>query len=269
MWLKLRAAPIALSLATMPACAWAANTFVSPVQTYSCASHTWANSLAAATAATTCTQPAVGDLATVAAGTVLGNATGSTAAPTATSAPVLGVASTTSGSLGFYNSGSANAVTVQAPGGATSAYNFNLPITVGSAGQALISEGGGSTAMQWTSILAAKMTVTSKTTSTYTLASAGADDWVRFDNAGNAGALTITLPTTANLSAGDNWCVTVVAAQQITVQAAASEIFTMGNVAGAAAGSLVSSTPGSLVCWYAESTTNMQVWTSNGSWVLS
>jgi hypothetical protein len=171
--------------------------------------------------------------------------------------------------LGFYNSGSANAVTVQAPGGATAAYNFNLPITAGSAGQALVSEGGGSTAMQWAGILSAKMTVTSKTGSTYTLASAGADDWVRFDNAGNAGALTITLPTTANLSAGDNWCVAVVASQSVTVQAAATETFTMGNTAGAAAGSLVSSTPGSLVCWYAESTTNMLVWTSNGTWVLS
>jgi hypothetical protein len=263
------AALVLLMVLAEYASASAANTFVSPIQTFACASHTWANSLAAATAATTCTQPAVGDLSNVAAGTVLGNATGSTAAPTATSAPVLGVASTTSGTLGFFNSGSANAVTVQAPGGATAAYNFNLPIAPGTSGQVLTSQGGGATAMTWSSILAAKMTVTSKTASTYTLASAGADDWVRFDNAGNAGALVITLPLVANLSAGDNWCFTVVAAQSFTVQAAATEVFTMGNVAGAAAGSLVSSTPGSHVCVYMESTTNAQVWTSNGTWVLS
>ena len=147
----------AVGLALLSFGAVAATNFVGPVQTYACASHTWANSLAASTAATACTQPAVGDLGTVAAGTVLGNATGSTAAPTATPTPVLGVASTTAGTLGLYNAATANAITIQNGGGstngATGAYNFNLPITVGSAGQVLTSQGGGTTAMTWSTIV--------------------------------------------------------------------------------------------------------------------
>ena len=140
----------------------ASTTMCGTVTAAAAVSHQWITALG-----TGCTftqsQPAVTDLANVGGGTVLGNATGSSAAPTATATPVLGVASTTSGTLGLYNSGSANAVTIQAPGGATAAYNFNLPIAPGSVGQALVSEGGGSTAMQWATIVSAARTVSSQT----------------------------------------------------------------------------------------------------------
>ena len=248
--------------------AMAATTYVSPIQTYSCASHTWANSLAASTAATTCTQPAVGDLATVAAGTVLGNATGSTSAPTATSAPVLGVASTTAGTLGLYNQATAFAITIQNGGGttngATSAYNFNLPITAGSAGQALTSQGGGTAAMTWSTILTAAFSVSSKTTA-YNVTSAL--DWTRFDNTGAGGSVIGTLP--ASPSAGDNWCFLVTAAQTHEILANTGETITMGNVTGASAGNLQFSSIGSSVCLYFATATAAYVYSSNGTWVLS
>lgn len=246
----------------------ATETYVSPIQTYSCASHTWANSLAASTAVTTCTQPSVGDLNTVAAGTVLGNATGSTAAPTATSAPVLGVASTTAGTLGLYNSATANAITIQNGGGtangATGAYNFNLPISVGTSGQVLTSQGGGTTAMTWSSIVTSAFSVSSKTASFPVTA---ALDWTRFDNSGAGGSVTFTLP--ASPSAGDNWCFLVATAQSLVVLANTGETITMGNVTGASAGNLTSSTVGSSVCVYFESATAAYSWTSNGTWVLT
>ena len=248
--------------------AWAAETYVGPVQTYTCASHTWANSLAASTGATACTQPSVGDLNTVAAGTVLGNATGSTAAPTATSAPVLGVASTTAGTLGLYNAATANAITIQNGGGstngATGAYNFNLPIAVGSSGQVLTSQGGGTAAMTWSSVITAAFSVSSKTAS---FPVTSALDWTRFDNAAAGGSVTFTLP--ASPSAGDNWCFLVAAAQALVVLANTGETITMGNVTGASAGNLTSSTIGSNVCIYFESATAAYATTMNGTWVLT
>lgn len=258
---------IAACVVSFPYSAFAASTFVGPIQTYTCAAHTWANSLAAANAVTTCTQPAVGDLSTVAAGTVLGNATGSTAAPTATSAPVLGVASTTSGTLGLFSSGTANAITIQNVG-ATAAYNFNLPNTAGTSGQAMLSQGGGSTAMTWGAVVTAAFTVSSKTTG-YQVASAGADDWKRFDNTGAGGSVVFTLPTTANLAAGDNWCFLVTAAQTLEILANTGETLTMGNVTGAAAGNLQANTVGSSICIYMGSTTAGYVWAFNGTWTLT
>lgn len=230
-------------------------------------SHQWVTSLG-----TNCTfaqsQPAVGDLANVASGTVLGNATGSSAAPTATATPVLGVASTTSGSLAFYNSGSANAVTVQAPGGATSAYNFNLPIAPGSSGQFLTSGGGGSTAMTWSTGLAARFTTATKTTN-YTIASGGTDNATRFDNSGAGGSVTFTMPTTANLTAGDNWCFTVDAAQTLQVTANTSETINVGGVVSASAGNIQSSTVGSSICLYMLTTGKAYAYASAGPWAVN
>jgi hypothetical protein len=246
----------------------AATTFVGPIQTYSCASHTWANSLAASNAATTCTQPAVGDLANVASGTVLGNATGSSAAPTATAAPVLGVASTTAGTLTLYSSGTAFGITLQNLGATPGAYNWNYPLTAGNSGQALTSGGGGSTAMTWTNIVTSAFVVSSKTTG-YQVASAGADDWKRFDNTGAGGSVIFTLPTTANLAAGDNWCFLVTAAQTLEILANTGETITMANVTGASAGNLQANTVGSSACIYMASTTTAYVWASAGSWTLN
>lgn len=52
---------------------------------------------------------------------------------------------------------SSGVITIQ-PQAAAGTYNFNLPITVGSAGQVLTSQAGGSTAMTWSSVLSNPMT---------------------------------------------------------------------------------------------------------------
>jgi hypothetical protein len=254
----------ACALALLSGQARASTSFVGPIQTYACAAHTWANSLAAGTAATACTQPAVGDLQAVAAGSVLGNATGASAAPSATAAPVLGVASTTSGSLALYSAASANAVTIQQEG-ATSAYNFNLPNTAGTSGQVLTSGGGGATAMTWATVLSAGFTVSTKTAN-YTVVS-GTDDWKRFDNSGASGSVVFTLPSSP--AAGDNYCFLVATAQTLEILAATGETITMANVTGAAAGNLQANAVGSSVCLYFESATAAYAWASEGAWSLT
>ena len=61
----------------------------------------------------------------------------------------IGTAGTTTGQLQLAPAGSGSGtVTIQNPSG-TAAYNFNLPTTAGSLGQALLSGGGGSTAMSF------------------------------------------------------------------------------------------------------------------------
>lgn len=88
--------------------------------------------------------------ATVAAGTVFGNPTGSTAAPSFTSVPVLGINASVAGTLGIANGGAlGTTITIQNLGN-TTAYNFNLPTTAGTAGQVLTSQAGASTSMTWT-----------------------------------------------------------------------------------------------------------------------
>jgi hypothetical protein len=180
----------------------------------------------------------------------------------------LGVASTTAGTLALYNSATANAITIQNGGGtangATGAYNFNLPITVGSAGQVLTSQGGGTAAMTWSSVVTAAFTTSSKTTAFNVVA---ADDWKRYDNTGAGGSVIGTLP--ASPSAGDNWCFLVTAAQTLEILANTGETITMGNVTSASAGNLQSATVGSSVCLYFQSTTAAYVWASNGTWQLT
>lgn len=69
--------------------------------------------------------------------------------PSFTATPVLGVNATTAGNLGIANGGgSGTTITLQNLGN-TTAYNFNLPTTPGSAGQILTSQGGGSNSMTW------------------------------------------------------------------------------------------------------------------------
>ena len=63
----------------------------------------------------------------------------------------LGVAGTTAGSLTIANTSAGGTVTIQNPS-TTVAYNFNLPTSAGSSGQALLSGGGGATAMTWGSV---------------------------------------------------------------------------------------------------------------------
>lgn len=241
---------------------YAATTLCSPVTTNAGASHQWMSALGSG-CTFTLSQPGVGDLAAVGAGTVLGNATGSSAAPTATSTPVLGVASTTSGSLGIYSSATANAITIQQEG-ATSAYNFNLPNTVGTAGQVLTSQAGGSTAMTWSSVVAANFTISTQTSNFNVTA---ANDWVRYDNSGAAGSVTGTLPSAP--TAGDNWCFLVATAQTFEVLANTGETINFGGTLSASAGNIQSSTVGSSVCLYFESSTKSYAWASEGSWQVN
>jgi hypothetical protein len=211
------------------------------------------------------TQLAVGNLANVAAGTILGNPTGSSAAPEATSAPVLGVASTTAGTLGLYSSSTADAVTIQNVG-ATSAYNFNLPDTAGTSGQVLESGGGGSAAMTWASALTAQQTVNSETSSSTTAVSSAADYQV-FDNAGASGAVTLTLPSSPNK--GDNWSFCVMAAETFEIAANTGQSFNLGGVTGASAGNIQSSTIGSCASIRFETTTSIMVAASTGPWEVN
>jgi hypothetical protein len=222
------------------------------------------------TLGTNCTfsiaQPAVTDLANVAGGTVLANNGGTSAAPAATAAPVLGIASSQTGSLGLANSNTANAITIYAGStttGPTAAYNLNLPVSAGSAGQALVSEGGGSTPMQWATIVAAARTVSSQTGTTLALASAG--DATMYDNLGNSGTLTATMTQTA----GDNWCFTVVAAHPIIITAGAASTINYGGTISATAGNMTSSTVGAVACVYVESGTADFVYSATGPWAVT
>lgn len=80
------------------------------------------------------------------AGTVQSNATTARALPAPTRSPVLGLNGTGAGTIGLRGSTS-GAVTVQPGAAAAGTYNFNLPTAAGSAGQPMLSGGGGASAM--------------------------------------------------------------------------------------------------------------------------
>lgn len=83
---------------------------------------------------------------------------GSSSDPSWTATPTLGVNATTGGTLSLATAtGSGQSVTMQNLG-TTTAYNFNLPSTPGSAGSVLTSQGGGSTSMTWGTALSNPMT---------------------------------------------------------------------------------------------------------------
>src|ERR1035437_7578235 len=103
------------------------------------------------TVGTSSSTPALSfSLSNAAAGTVLGNATGSAAGPTYTATPVLGLNTSVAGTLGIANGGAlGTTITIQNLGN-TTAYNFNLPTTADTAGSVLTTQGGGSASMTWT-----------------------------------------------------------------------------------------------------------------------
>lgn len=86
-----------------------------------------------------------GSLTPIAGGTVLGNPAAITGVPIATSAPVLGVPGASSGQLGL--AGATGGTVTVLTDSSTGTYNFRLPIAAGTAGQPLLSGGGGATAM--------------------------------------------------------------------------------------------------------------------------
>ncbi len=75
--------------------------------------------------------------------------------PAFSSTPTLGINGSVAGTLGLANSGGSGATVTVGVKGATSAYNFNLPDTAGSSGDALISGGGASTSMTWKGVATA------------------------------------------------------------------------------------------------------------------
>jgi len=99
-----------------------------------------ANGLTYGTGSAGLSQVTVGTTGTILKGT-------SAAAPSFTATPVLGAVGTT-GTLGF--SGTTSGVVTVQPQAAAGTYNFNLPITAGTAGQLMTSQAGGATAMSWT-----------------------------------------------------------------------------------------------------------------------
>jgi len=81
------------------------------------------------------------------AGQVLGGAS-----PAFTATPTLGVNATTAGTLGLANGGASGTTTTIRNQNSTGAWFFNLPITAGTAGQVLTSQGGGSNDMTWATV---------------------------------------------------------------------------------------------------------------------
>ena len=93
---------------------------------------------------------AIGKLADVTAGSVLVSG-GVSADPLYSATPTLGIAGTTYGKLSLANGTSGGAsITIQNIG-ATSTYNFNLPIDAGTSGKVLTSAGGAG-AMTWSTV---------------------------------------------------------------------------------------------------------------------
>lgn len=98
------------------------------------------------------TAPAIAfTLTSAAAGTVLNNNAGAAAGPIYTANIALGENGVTGGSIQFRSSTAGGAVIMQLAGSSGN-YNFNLPLSAGTAGQVLTSQGGGSNAMTWTTI---------------------------------------------------------------------------------------------------------------------
>jgi hypothetical protein len=141
-------------------------------------------------------------LKTAAAGTVLGNRTGAAAVPTYTSTPVLGLAGTTLGTISL--SGNTSGTILIQPQAVAGSYNFNLPITAGTAGQPLLSGGGVASPMTFGTLSVAAGGTSLAATPTngqlligngtnYTLATLTAGNDIAITNA--AGAITVAHAT--------------------------------------------------------------------------
>lgn len=123
----------------------------------------------AGTVATATTTPAITLTTTVQTGRVLfanSNAISGVAGFTfdGTSAISLGQTGSSLASINMYG-GTSGVVSIQ-PQAAAGTYNFNLPTTAGSSGQALLSGGGGGAAMTWSNVLVSANNALTANTST-------------------------------------------------------------------------------------------------------
>ncbi len=99
------------------------------------------------------TAPAIAfTLSSSAAGTVLNNSSGAANPPSYTANIALGETGVTGGSIQFRSATGGSGAIIMQLAGASGNYNFNLPLSAGTTGQVLTSQGGGSTAMIWTTI---------------------------------------------------------------------------------------------------------------------
>ncbi|MGO8952055.1 MAG: beta strand repeat-containing protein [Rhodomicrobium sp.] len=148
------------------------------------------------TVGSTCTVTAAASSLTVGTTTI----TSGTGVPSISVTPTLGVAGTSTGQVKLAGATSGT-VTIQ-PQAAAGTYNFNLPVTAGSATYLLTSQAGGSTAMTWTSptttvngtgcnlgsTCTITATATSVTVGTTTIGS-GTSNGLLYDNGGILGNL--------------------------------------------------------------------------------
>lgn len=122
----------------------------------------------------------------------------------ASSSPTLGINGSITGALNLATSAGGGASISLKNTGATSGYNFNLPVTVGTSSYLLTSAGGGSAAMTWTSPTVTVNTVPCTIGSTCTITASGSlvigsssitsgtNQYILYDNAGTLGELPIT-----------------------------------------------------------------------------
>lgn len=248
----------------------ASTTLVGPIQTYTCAAHSWAQSLAGGTALTTCTQPAFSDITgSVTAAQMLALANGNVYVgngsnqPVASATPTLGVAGTTAGSLGL--AGATSGVFTQGAAASTTSYTLTWPAAAPAAsGQALTATTAG--VASWATIPTAAFTVSTNPASPVTLAAAA--DGTRYQTSSAA----VTFNLTGSLVAGDNWCFTQTAGNAVTIadNSVTNMTITMGTTVGTATtGTLISAGAGSTACLYMSTATSAIVWSSEGQWTLS
>lgn len=146
---------------------------------------------------------AVSQILAAASGTILIGTSG--ADPSFSATPTLGVNGTTTGQLLLAtNTISGQSITIQNRS-TTSAWNFNLPTSAGSAGQVLTSQGGGTSDMTWTSALSNPMTtlgdiIVGGASGTPARKAVGANGTVLMPNSSDASALTyVQDPAVKNL----------------------------------------------------------------------
>lgn len=137
-------------------------------------------------------------LAAAAGGTVLAGQ-GTSSDPAFTATPTLGIAGTTLGKL-LLAGNTSGTVTIQ-PQAAAGTFNFNLPITSGTTGQALVSGGGSSSAMTWRSFTTPTVQ-TFSATDTYTTPANVLYLEILMVGAGGSGGNGGTSATQANGTAG-------------------------------------------------------------------